>query len=73
MRLQWPIAPQLTAFLMSSAMRFSSADVSSERAKAVGHIVPSSSLASSLKPSVAYRVLNLSAAWKKQTTLPSLA
>src|SRR5260221_9648586 len=32
-----------------------------------------SSLASSLKKRVAYRVLNFCAGWKKQTTLPSLA
>ena len=36
-------------------------------------MAPSSRFASSLKPSVAYRVLNFSALWKKQTTLPSLA
>src|SRR5690348_13011334 len=34
---------------------------------------PSSRLALSLKPSVAYLVLNFRAGWKKQTTLPSLA
>ena len=33
----------------------------------------SSRFAASLKPNVAYRVLNFSALWKKQTTLPSLA
>ncbi len=36
-------------------------------------MAPSSRFASSLKPSVAYLDLNLSALWKKQTTLPSLA
>src|SRR5436853_7700000 len=36
-------------------------------------MVPSSSCAASLKPSVAYLVLNFCAGWKKQTTLPSLA
>ena len=36
-------------------------------------MAPSSSLASSLKPSVAYLALNFAAGWKKQTTLPSLA
>jgi hypothetical protein len=35
-------------------------------------MAPSSKSASSLKPSVAYLDLNLSALWKKQTTLPSL-
>src|SRR6266581_3299358 len=34
---------------------------------------PSSSFAVSLKPRVAYRVLNLCPLWKKHTTLPSLA
>src|SRR5206468_7007666 len=42
-------------------------------AKAVGHMAPSSRFAASLKPSVAYLVLNFCALWKKQTTLPSLA
>src|SRR5215469_6206272 len=36
-------------------------------------MVPSSRCAGSLKPSVAYRVLNFCAGWKKQTTLPPLA
>ena len=36
-------------------------------------MAPSSRFASSLKPNVAYLDLNLSALWKKQTTLPSLA
>src|SRR6266702_2738800 len=36
-------------------------------------MLPSSSLALSLKPSVAYLLLNLSAHLKKQTTLPSFA
>src|SRR6516164_3078857 len=36
-------------------------------------MLPSSSLAWSLKPSVAYLDLNFCALWKKQTTLPSLA
>src|SRR5437773_8457030 len=36
-------------------------------------MLPSSRFALSLKPNVAYLVLNLAAAWKKQTTLPSLA
>src|SRR5947209_7206561 len=34
---------------------------------------PTSRLALSVNPSVAYRALNLPALWKKQTTLPSLA
>src|SRR5260221_10528766 len=36
-------------------------------------MAPSSRLAASLKPSVAYLVLNFSAVWKKQTILSSLA
>src|SRR5438309_8029443 len=36
-------------------------------------MVPSSSFALSLKPRVAYLVLNFCALWKWQTTLPSLA
>jgi len=36
-------------------------------------MVPSSRFALSLKPSVAYRVWNFCALWKKQTTFPSLA
>jgi len=35
-------------------------------------MAPSSSFALSLKPSVAYLVLNLFLSWKKQMTLPSL-
>src|SRR3546814_9566538 len=51
----------------------SSAAVSSFSAKEVGHMVPSSRFAVSLKPNVAYLDLNLCALWKKQTTLPSIA
>src|SRR5688572_19174027 len=65
--------PQLTAFFTSSPIFFSSAAVSFVSAHEVGHMLPSSRFASSLKPNVAYRALNLSAGWKKQTTLPSLA
>src|SRR5215510_426716 len=36
-------------------------------------MAPSSRFAVSLKPSVAYLVLNFCAGWKKHTTLPSLA
>src|SRR5262245_63378069 len=67
------LGPQLTAFLTSAAIRFSSAAVNFVSAKAVGHIAPSSGLAASLNPRVAYLALNLSAFWKKQTFLPSLA
>src|SRR5439155_1531469 len=38
-----------------------------------GHRAPSSRFALSLKPNVAYLVLNFCALWKKQTTLSSLA
>src|SRR6266511_1729857 len=76
-----PVAPcsglrswaQLTAFFTSAAILSSSAAVNSVSAKAVGHMAPSSRFALSLKPSVAYLVLNFCALWKKQTTLPSLA
>jgi len=36
-------------------------------------MAPSSRFALSLKPNVAYLVLNFCALWKRQTTLPSLA
>src|SRR5579875_2867091 len=65
-------ADQFTAFFTSAAIFASSAGVSSFTAKATGHMAPSSSFASCMKPNVAYRVLNLSALWKKQTILPSL-
>src|SRR5438874_12024236 len=65
--------PQLTAFFTSSPIFASSAAVNSFSAKATGHKAPSSRFALSLKPNVAYLVLNLCAGWKKQTTLPSLA
>src|SRR5438477_2974557 len=62
-----------TAFFTSSAILASSVAVYPFNAKAVGHMAPSSRFALSLKPSVAYLVLNFCAVWKKQTTLPSLA
>src|SRR5215471_3760572 len=65
--------PQLTAFFTSAPILASSAAVNSVRAKAIGHMAPSSRFAESLKPNVAYLVLNFSAGWKKQTILPSLA
>src|SRR5262249_40282359 len=70
-----PVAtqPQLTAFFTSAPILTSSAAPSSFSAKAVGHMWPSSRFALSLKPSVAYLVLNFCALWKKQTPLPSLA
>src|ERR671935_1953936 len=67
------LSPQLTAFFTSAAIFASSAAVNFVSAKAVGHMAPLSRFAWSLKPSVAYLVLNLCALWKKQTTLPSLA
>src|SRR5207248_7001237 len=66
-------SPQLTAFFTSAPILASSAAVNSFSAKAVGHVAPSSRFALSLKPNVAYLVLNFCALWKKQTTLPSLA
>src|SRR5215472_14298860 len=65
--------PQLTAFFTSSPILASSAAVNSFSAKATGHRPPSSRFALSLKPNVAYLVLNLCAGWKKHTTLPPLA
>src|SRR5437867_3197617 len=65
--------PQLTAFFTSALILASSAAVNSFRAKTTGHMAPSSRFAASLKPSVAYLVLNFCAGWKKQTTSPSLA
>ena len=50
----------------------SSAAVNAFTAKAVVHIVPLSRFALSLKPNVAYLVLNFWAGWKKQITFPSL-
>src|SRR6266540_2884685 len=67
------LSPQLTAFFTSAPILASSAAVNSVRAKAVGHMAPSSRFALSLKPNVAYLVLNFCALWKKHTTLPSLA
>src|SRR5712692_5828809 len=71
---QWRVQIlELTAFFTSAPILASSAAVNSFSAKAVGHRAPSSRFALSLKPSVAYLVLNFCAFWKKQTTLPSLA
>src|SRR5438034_1211890 len=67
------LGPQLTAFFTSAPILASSAAVTSFSAKATGHMAPSSRFAASLKPNVAYLVLNFCALWKKQTTLPSLA
>src|SRR5215472_5292350 len=64
---------QLTACSTSAAILASAAAVSSVSAKATGHRAPSSRCAASLKPSVAYLVLNFCAGWKKQAILPSLA
>src|SRR5437899_12455462 len=67
------ITPQLTAFFTSALILASSVAVNSFSAKATGHSAPSSRFAVSLKPNVAYLVLNFRAHWKKQTTLPALA
>src|SRR5918912_164072 len=67
------LCPQLIALSTSARIFSSSAAVNSFSANSVGHMLPSSSLALSLKPRVAYLLLNLSAHLKKQTTLPSLA
>ena len=60
-------------FCTSALIRASTAAVSSFSAKAVGPMAPSSRFAVSLKPNVAYLVLNFCPLWTKQTTLPSLA
>src|SRR5205809_6645273 len=66
------LSPQLAAFFTSALILASSVAVNSFSAKATGHRAPSSRFAVSLKPNVAYLVLNFCAVWKKQTTLPSL-
>jgi hypothetical protein len=55
------MAGQLTAFFTSAAMLASTSAVNSVRAKATGHMAPSSRFALSLKPNVAYLVLNFCA------------
>src|SRR5712664_2286645 len=67
------LSPQLTAFFTSAAILASSAAVNPFNAQAAGHMLPSSRFALSLKPNVAYLVLNFAAAWKWHTTLSSLA
>src|SRR3984893_1594790 len=67
------LTPQLPAFFTSAPILASSAAVNSVSAKATGHMAPSSRFAASLKPNVAYLVLNFCALWKWQPTLPSLA
>src|SRR2546425_2697810 len=67
------VSAQLTAFFTSAPILASSAAVNSFSAKATGHRAPSSRFAASLKPNVAYLVLNFCAGWKWQTTSPSLA
>src|SRR5450759_2726534 len=58
------LSPQLTAFFTSAPILASSAAVNSVSAKATGHTAPSSRFAASLKPNVAYLVLNFFALWK---------
>src|SRR5919109_4036990 len=53
-----PRCHQLAAFFTSAAILASTAAVKSVRAKAVGHMAPSSRFALSWKPSVAYLDLN---------------
>src|SRR5215218_6910280 len=67
------LGSELTALFTSAPILASSVAVNSFSAKEVGHMAPSPRFASSLKPNVAYLVLNFCALWKKQTTLPSLA
>jgi hypothetical protein len=56
-----PRPPQLTALFTSAPILALPAAVNSFRAKADGHMVPSSRFALSLKPNVAYLALNLCA------------
>src|SRR5436309_11824757 len=60
------LGPQLTAFFTSAPMLASAAAVNSFSAKAVGHRAPSSRFALSLKPNVAYLVLNFCALWRSE-------
>src|SRR6267378_4398077 len=69
----WRAQSQLTALFTSAPILASSAGDNSFNAKTTGHMAPSSRFAASLKPRVAYLVLNFCAGWKKQTTSPSLA
>lgn len=55
------LSPQLAAFFTSVVIVASSAAVNSFSAKATGHRAPSSRFAASLKPNVAYLVLNFCA------------
>src|SRR5258706_2433661 len=68
-----PVGPQLNAFFTRALILASSVAVNSFSAKATGHRAPSSRFAVSLKPNVAYLVLNFCALWKKQRTFPFLA
>src|SRR6476620_2548165 len=67
------VGDQLTAFFTSALILASSVAVNSFSAKATGHRAPSSRFAVSLKPNVAYLVLNFRAGLKKHTSLRSLA
>ncbi len=58
------VGPQLTACFTSAPILASSAAVNAVRAKEVGHMLPSSRFALSLKPNVAYLELNFCALWK---------
>ena len=51
------LSPQLTACFTSAAILASSAAVNSVSANATGHMAPSSRLAATSKPKVAYRDL----------------
>jgi hypothetical protein len=64
---------QLAAFFTSAVILASSVAVNSCSANSTGQMAPSSRFALSLKPNVAYLVLNFSAGLKKQRILPSLA
>jgi hypothetical protein len=67
------LSSQLTAFFTNAPILSSSMAVNSFSAKAVGHRAPSSRFAVSLKPNVAYLVLNFCALWKRSISNQRLA
>src|SRR5260370_7828628 len=65
------LSPQLTAFFTSAPILASSAAVNFVRAKAAGHMAPSSRFALSLNPNVADLVLTFCALCITHTPFPS--
>src|ERR1700686_2961030 len=60
------LSPQLTAFFTSAPILALVGGGQLLQREGVGHMLPSSRLALSLKPTVAYLALNVCALWKKQ-------